>query len=121
MEPPRRITELSNQSKNRWVNFTPIEHEPLIEDFDKAIWIRQPTEPVIFHIHKGGQYKAKKFRGRLLRRGFRQSMTGKDPCLDNAFAESFFGTLKTELIHRKIFECMAFAEATIFEYMEVFY
>ena len=43
------------------------------------------------------------------------------PVPHNAFAESFFGTLKTELIRGKIFESRASAEAAIFEYMEVFY
>ena len=115
------IIDLCSRKIVGWSTRKDMKVELLLEAFDKAVRIRRPTGPVIFHSDKGGQYKAKKFRRRLLRRGFRQSMTGKDHCFDNAFAESFFGTLKTELIRGQIYDSRAAAEAAIFEYMEVFY
>jgi transposase InsO family protein len=95
--------------------------EPLLEAIDKALRTRRPAEPVIFHSDKGGQYRAKRFSRKLLRHGSPQCMTREDNCFDNAFAEILFGTLKTELIRRKIFDSRASAEAAIFEYIEVFY
>ena len=50
-----------------------------------------------------------------------QSMTGVDHCFDNAHAESFFGTLKRDLIRGKIFATRKEGEAAVFEYIEVFY
>ena len=93
----------------------------VIEAFEMAVKKRRPNKPVIFHSDKGGQYKSKKLRRRLARKGFRQSMTGVNHCFDNAYAESFFGTLKKELIRGKAFNTMEQAEAAIFEYVEVFY
>lgn len=115
------IIDLYSRKVVGWSTRKDMKVELLLEAFDKALRTRRPAEPVIFHSDKGGQYKAKKFRRKLLRHGFRQSMTGEDHCFDNAFAESFFGTLKTELIRRKIFDSRASAEAAIFEYIEVFY
>jgi transposase InsO family protein len=82
---------------------------------------RKPAPGLIFHSDCGGQYKAGRFRGLLRRYGVRQSMTFAGNCYDNATAESFFGTLKTELVARLTFETREQAKAAIFEYVEVFY
>ena len=68
-----------------------------------------------------GQYKARKFRSLLKRYRTRQSMAHAGNCYDNATAESFFGTLKTELVKRLTFETREQARAAIFEYVEVLY
>lgn len=115
------IMDLFSRKIIGWSTRKDMKVEILLEAFDNAVSARRPVETVIFHSDKGGQYKSKKFRRRLQRKGFRQSMTGVDHCYDNAFAESFFGTLKTELIRGKTFESRAAAEAAIFEYIEVFY
>ena len=93
----------------------------LLKAFDMAHKQRNPKKKVIFHSDKGGQYKAKVFRKKLKSKGYEQSMTGKDHCFDNCFAESFFGTLKRELIRGVTFESREQAETAIFEYIEVFY
>jgi putative transposase len=62
-----------------------------------AIGHRQPTAPLIHHTDRGGQYAGTRYRGLLRRAAFRQSMSRADNCYDNAFMESCFGTLKTEL------------------------
>ena len=110
------IIDLDSRKVVGWSTRKDMKVELLLEAFT-----RRPPGPLIFHSDKGGQYKAKKFRRKLLRHGFRQSMTGKDHCCDNAVAESFFGTLKTELIRRKPFESRASADNAIFDYIEVFY
>ena len=67
------------------------------------------------------QYASKAFRRVLRREGCVQSMSRKGNCWDNACAESFFKTLKTELIGRIIYASRMAAREAIFEYIEVFY
>lgn len=62
-----------------------------------AIRVRQPPAGLIHHTDRGGQYASARYRGLLRRAGFRQSMNRADNCYDNAFMESCFGTIKTEL------------------------
>ncbi|MBM4252242.1 MAG: IS3 family transposase, partial [Deltaproteobacteria bacterium] len=104
-----------------WSTRSDLKVDIVMAAFDMAYRMRRPDRSIIFHSDKGGQYKAKKFRRRLRRRGFSQSMTGIDHCYDNAVAESFFGTLKTELIRGEVYESRELAAAAIFEYIEVFY
>lgn len=94
----------------------------LIMDATKmALKTRKPKSGLVFHSDCGGQYKAAVFRSLLRRHGIRQSMTFAGNCYDNATAESFFGTLKSELVRRLTFETREQAKAAIFEYVEVFY
>jgi transposase InsO family protein len=62
-----------------------------------AIRMRQPEPGLIHHSDRGGQYAGRQFRGILRRARIRQSMSRPDNCYDNAFSESCFGTIKTEL------------------------
>jgi transposase InsO family protein len=62
-----------------------------------AIQDRQPPGGLIHHTDRGGQYASARYRGLLRRADFRQSMNRADNCYDNAFMESCFGTIKTEL------------------------
>ena len=72
--------------------------EPLVlSSLHTAIRNRQPATGLIHHTDRGGQYAGKKYRGVLRRAGMAQSMSDADNCYDNAFMESCFGTLKTEL------------------------
>jgi putative transposase len=63
----------------------------------EAIGRRQPTAGLIHHTDRGGQYAGGEYRGVLARARMRQSMSRPDNCYDNAFMESCFGTIKTEL------------------------
>ena len=91
----------------------------------KALWMaitgRGNPRNVIFHSDRGVQYASIVFRRVLRKRGFRQSMSRKGNCWDNACVESFFKSLKTELIGKTIFESREAATQAIFEYIEVFY
>jgi putative transposase len=77
--------------------------------------------PDIAHSDRGVQYASDAFRAELSNAGSKQSMSRKGNCWDNAVSESFFGALKTELIHRYAFESQKHAEVAIFEYIEIFY
>jgi putative transposase len=82
---------------------------------------RQPPPGLIQHSDRGVQYACKDYRAILARHGVRQSMSRKGDCWDDAPMESFFGSLKTELVHRTDFPTREAARRAIFEYLEAFY
>jgi len=88
-----------------------------------AIWKRKPARGLIFHSDRGSQYASESHRKIHLTHGILASMSKKGDCWDNAdaVAESFFHTLKTELVHHCDYESRVEARASIFEYIEVFY
>jgi putative transposase len=75
--------------------------------------LRRPVEPA--------QYACKDYRAILARHGVRQSVSREGDCWDNAPMESFFGSLKTELVHRTDFPTREAARRAIFEHLEAFY
>jgi transposase InsO family protein len=88
---------------------------------DAAVMLRRPAPGLLFHSDRGSQYASHAFRRRLWRHQMRQSMSRRGNCWDNAVAESFFATLKKELIRDRALDTRAQARAEIFEYLEVFY
>ncbi|TCV73131.1 integrase-like protein [Methylomonas methanica] len=70
---------------------------------------------------RGSQYASDSHRALLKQHGIRQSMSRKGNCWDNAVSESFFHTLKTELIHHQNYRTRSEARQAVFEYIEVFY
>lgn len=82
---------------------------------------RQCQSPEVAHSDRGIQYACCDYRSELARRLITISHSRKGNCYDNAFAESFFHTLKVELVHRRKFMTRKEAESAIFEYIEVWY
>ena len=80
-----------------------------------------PEPGMIFHSDRGVQYASKDFRNLLDQYEIVQSMSGKGNCYDNAVAESFFKTLKSELVYHERYWTRAQAKTSIFEYIEIFY
>lgn len=76
---------------------------------------------MLFHCDRGSQYASGEYRAALQKAGIGCSMSRKGNCWDNAVAESFFGTLKTELVHLRDFSTREDAKTTIVEWIEVFY
>jgi putative transposase len=89
--------------------------------FDDAARQRRPKRGLIFHSDRGSQYASHAFRRRLKRHHVRQSMSRRGNCWDNAVAESFFATLKKELVRDRAFDTRDQARSEVFEYLEVFY
>ena len=91
----------------------------------RAFWMavnnRKPADGLIFHSDRGVQYASTAFRKVLASCRMRQSMSRKGDCWDNACAESFFGSLKGELIEDMVFPTRREAKTAIFEYIEAFY
>lgn len=86
-----------------------------------ALWRRGEVEGVIVHSDQGSTYASRDYRQLLLENGLRCSMSRKGDCFDNAVAESFFGTLKTELTDEEDYGTRYQARQSIFEYIEIFY
>lgn len=87
----------------------------------QAIGRRHPASGCIVHSDRGIQYASKDVRDVLSAYGFIQSMSRKGNCYDNAVAESFFHTLKTEHVYDYRYETRAEARQSIFDYIEMFY
>ena len=86
-----------------------------------ALYQRQPTAGLLMHTDRGSQYGAESYRQLLIQHGIEPSMSRKGNCWDNAVAESFFHTLKTELIYLEDYDTHEEAQTAVFEYIEVFY
>ena len=87
-----------------------------------AISKRTVTENLLFHSNRGVQYASREFRKIIKGNSLiTQSMSSKGNCWDNAVTESFFKTLKVELIYGNEFKTIEQAKTTIFEYMELWY
>jgi putative transposase len=82
---------------------------------------RQPQPGLIHHTDQGALYRAGEYRSSVERQGARLSMSAKGNPYDNAVVESFFSTLKNELVHHCVFDTREQARAAIFDYIEVFY
>jgi putative transposase len=94
----------------------------LVEDaLEMAVQSRRPTGQVICHSDRGVQYASGPYQTLLSKHGLLCSMSRKGNCWDNAPAESFFGTLKTELVHHCDYATHAEARQSIFKYIEFFY
>jgi len=81
----------------------------------------RPGPGLIFHSDRGVQYACHEFRRLLKKYKITQSMSGKGNCYDNAITESFFSTLKTELVYSEKYETRNQAKLSIFKYIEIFY
>ena len=91
------------------------------EALQMALGQRQPAPGLIFHSDRGCQYTSSEFRELLSKHGITQSLSRPGQCWDNAVAESFYATLKEELLYRGIWPTRAAAKRAVFEYVEVFY
>jgi len=87
----------------------------------QAVAAKRPGPGLIHHSDRGAQYCAKDYQALLTQFGMRASMSRKGNCYDNAPMESFWGTLKNELVHHRRYETRALATAEITEYIEIFY
>ncbi|MGI6656220.1 MAG: IS3 family transposase [Desulfobulbus sp.] len=87
----------------------------------RAVEAKRPEPGLLHHSDRGSQYCARTFRELLNRFGMRASMSGKGNCYDNAPMESFWGTLKTELVFHRQYETRQQAMREITEYIEIFY
>jgi transposase InsO family protein len=103
-------------------SMSPTLHASLVVDaLRMAIEQRRPSAGLIHHSDRGVQYASVEFRAVLDAHGLVASMSRKGNCYDNAAKESFFHTLKTELVNHEHYRTRDEARASLFEYIEAFY
>ena len=95
--------------------------ELVLGALEMAVGQRVPEPNLIHHSDRGSQYASGDYRGALTAHGILCSMSRKGDCWDNACVESFFATLKTELIHRRPWPTMQEARLAIHEFIGCFY
>ena len=88
---------------------------------EMALVHRRPPSGLLHHSDRGVQYASEAYQRLLRRHQITASMSGKGDCWDNAVMESFWATLKTELVHHEHYATREEARRSIFEYIEVFY
>jgi putative transposase len=92
----------------------------VVDALEMAIVKRLPGEDLLAHSDRGSQYASEHHQQLLGRYGIECSMSEVGQCWDNAPAESFFASLKKELVHDEDYQSRAGAIASIFEFIEVF-
>src|SRR6059058_6016878 len=93
----------------------------VVDALDMAIRRRLPEEGLLAHSDRGSQYASEHYQRLLARHGIDCSMSRRANCWDNAPMESFFASLKKELVHHEDYLTRDQARASIFEYIETFY
>ena len=104
-----------------WAMGPRITSELVCKAFSMAVTHRQPPAGLLHHSDRGSQYAAQAYQDLLAHHQCRVSMSRKGNCWDNAPMESFFATLKNELVHHKSYATRAQAKSDIFAYIEGFY
>jgi transposase InsO family protein len=104
-----------------WAMADHLRTELALDALAMALARRRPAAGLVHHTDRGCQYTAVAYRSRLASAGLACSMSRSGQCLDNALAESFFATLKSELVERRHWATRAAARTAIFAWIEVFY
>lgn len=104
-----------------WAMADTLERSLVIAALTMAIKMRQPPPGLLHHSDRGSQYASDDYQALLTQHHMCCSMSRTGNCYDNAPMESFFGTLKTELVHHCHYPTKVEAKTDIFEYIEVFY
>lgn len=115
------IEDLFSRRIVGWAMDARMETSLVLRALDMALSQRCPGANLIHHSDRGSQYASHAYRKALTDRGIGISMSRRGNCYDNACIESFWKTLKVELVYRQHFRTHDEAKAAIFEYIEVFY
>jgi len=115
------ILDLYSRRVVGWSMDKNMKTELVLSALDMAIKLRGITKGLIFHSDRGSQYRSNDFVARLKKLEFVQSMSRKGNCWDNACAESFFKSLKSDLFYGRSIKSYEEAKSCIFEYIEVTY
>ena len=115
------ILDLFSRAVVGWALDTTLSTKLPLAALEMAIQRRRPGSGLLHHSDRGCQYTSAQYRAALAELGVTVSMSRKGNCWDNAVAESFFATLKTELVYRRTWPARLELRAAIFEYIEVFY
>jgi transposase InsO family protein len=115
------VEDLYSRRVVGWSMADHMESRLVVDALKMAIKCRLPDEGLLAHSDRGSQYASEHYQKLLGKHGIECSMSGVGQCWDNAPMESFFATLKKELVHHEDYQTRAEARASIFEYIEAFY
>jgi putative transposase len=104
-----------------WALSSQLHHSIVVQAFQQAVRRRNIQPGMVFHSDRGVQYACEDVKEQLRNRQITQSMSGSGNCYDNALAESFFHSLKTEWVYFEKYNTRDQAKLSIFEYIELFY
>jgi putative transposase len=115
------ILDICSRNLIGWKTSTNLGKELVVGALHKALRVRKPKSGLIFHSDQGVQYASREVRKILKANKITQSMSNRGNCYDNAITETFFHTLKTELVYTTRYETRQEAELDLFEYIELYY
>jgi putative transposase len=115
------ILDLFSRAVVGWALDTTLSTRLPLAALDMALRRRKPRSGLLHHSDRGCQYTSAEYRNALADAGIAVSMSRRGNCWDNAVAESFFATLKTELVYRRSWLTRADLRTAVFQYIEVFY
>ena len=115
------ILDLCSRCAVGWAMSERITDDLTLDALGLALARRRPPPGLLHHSDRGSQYASGDYQRVLARHGIVGSMSRRGDCWDNAVAESFFATLKVELVHHAAWATRAAARTELFEYLELFY
>jgi putative transposase len=115
------VEDLYSRRVVGWSMSTSMESRLVVDALQMAIESRFPDEGLLAHSDRGSQYASEHYQSILAKHGIECSMSRAGNCYDNAPMESFFASLKKELVHHERYATIEAAKASLFEYIEVFY
>ena len=115
------VIDLCSRRIVGWSLATHMRSELVVHALKQALQARPKASGALFHSDRGSQYSSTGFRTLLASAGLRQSMSSRANPYDNAWTESFMGTLKREMLQGGCFEDLADARTELFEYIESYY
>jgi transposase InsO family protein len=115
------VLDLHSRSVVGWASSARMGRELVLQALHNAIGRRGRVSGMLHHSDQGSQYASWDYQKALKRLGIACSMSRRGNCYDNAAVESFFSTLKTELVHRTTFGDRRHAHSALFDYIETFY
>jgi putative transposase len=115
------VEDLFSRMVVGWSMAESLESRLVVDALEMAVQRRLPDAGLLAHSDRGSQYASAHYQLLLARHGITCSMSRRADCWDNAPMESFFASLKKELVHDADFATRAEARAALFEYLEVFY
>ena len=115
------VKDLFHKGIVGWAASSTMTRDLVIQALENAVQRYRPAAGLIHHSDRGVQYCSRDFQNVLTKRGMKCSMSRKGNCYDNACAETFFSTIKLEMIYHRQFATRDQAKRAIFDYIEVFY
>ena len=115
------IIDLYSRKVNGWAMSKNNDTNLVATALKMAVKMKPLKQRVLLHSDQGSTYRADAYLSLFKNNKIMQSMSRKGECHDNAVAESFFSTLKTELVYQRTYQTREEAQSSVFEYIEVFY